>query len=162
MSNQRTPKQLQAVKRGQIAATLKREQREAAEAEEQALGGRLKAKMKTKSARPDEVPPWCYLANGRTPEEAAANAAQHFNITLIEALAMVWTLRRWLLAALSEPALYVGIGSGKKTSQRPPKHCAVEVMSADLPANTQSIDDEDDLPPINPANNRSTHQRATA
>lgn len=92
-TDQLTPEKLAAIRRGQIGAALRREQRTAEEAREQALGGRLKAKMKGKSAMPGEVPPFCYLAGGRSPEEAAFEAFKHFSMTLAEALGLVWKLR---------------------------------------------------------------------
>lgn len=52
-TEQLTPEKLAAIRRGQIGAALRREQRAAEEAREQALGGRLKAKVKAKSAMPE-------------------------------------------------------------------------------------------------------------
>lgn len=92
-TDQLTPEKLAAIRRGQIGAALRREQRAAEEAREQALGGRLKAKVKAKSAMPEEVPPFCYLAGGRSPEEAAFEAFKHFSMTPAEALGLVWKLR---------------------------------------------------------------------
>lgn len=92
-TEQLTPEKLAAIRRGQIGAALRREQRAAEEAREQALGGRLKAKVKAKSAMPEEVPPFCYLAGGRSPEEAAIEAFKHFSMTPAEALGLVWKLR---------------------------------------------------------------------
>lgn len=54
----------------------------------------FKSGMKGKAALPGQVPPFCYLASGRSPEEAAAEAFKHFSMTPAEALGLVWKLRR--------------------------------------------------------------------
>ena len=46
-----------------------------------------------RNALPSDVPPFCYLAGGQTPEEAAVEVIKHFSMTPIEALALVWKLR---------------------------------------------------------------------
>ena len=92
-----TPAKRNTSEKGRAAALARhaaiREQRAAEEAIEQAIGGRAKSKMKAKSVRVEDVPPFSYLATGRTPEEAVIEAIKHFSITPVEALVLVWKLR---------------------------------------------------------------------
>lgn len=62
-------------------------------AEERTLKA-IKAGKKGKTVLPEQVPPFCYLAAGQSPEEAAAEAFKHFSMTPAEALGLVWKLRR--------------------------------------------------------------------
>jgi hypothetical protein len=46
-----------------------------------------------RNALPSDVPPFCYLAGGQSPEDAVIEVIKHFSVTPIEALALVWKLR---------------------------------------------------------------------
>lgn len=61
-------------------------------AEERTLQA-IKSGKKGKTALPEQIPPFCYLAAGQSPEEAAAEAFKHFSMTPAEALGLVWKLR---------------------------------------------------------------------
>lgn len=41
-----------------------------------------------------DVPPYCFLSQAASVEEAAGVAAGHFNLSAMEVLAMTWMLRR--------------------------------------------------------------------
>lgn len=73
----------------QATKTAMADRRAAEERKQQAI----KSGMKGKSALPGAVPPFCYLAGGRSPEEAAIEAFKHFSMTPAEALGLVWKLR---------------------------------------------------------------------
>jgi len=100
---------LNTSEKGKAAALARhcaiREQRAAVEAQEQALGGRAKSRMKAKSVYVEDVPPFSYLAAGRTPEEAAIEAIKHFSMTPAEALGLVWKLRRVIASDSAERGL---------------------------------------------------------
>lgn len=89
---------LSASEKGKKGAWAKhaadRLRRAAEEAIEQSIGGRSKTKMKAKSVCIEDVPPFSYLAAGRTPEEAAIEAIKHFCLTPAEVLGLVWKLRQ--------------------------------------------------------------------
>lgn len=97
MASQKGTENRNTSEKGRAAAQAKhsalREQRAAEAVQEQAFGGRAKARMKAKSVCLDGVPPFCYLASGRTPEEAVIEAFKHFSMTPAEALGLVWKLR---------------------------------------------------------------------
>lgn len=49
----------------------------------------------TNAITPDQVPPWCHLSGDRSPEEAAAEAMKaHKTASAIDALVLLWNLRR--------------------------------------------------------------------
>ncbi|HEY3433004.1 MAG TPA: hypothetical protein VGK09_10700 [Rhodocyclaceae bacterium] len=49
----------------------------------------------TNAITPDQVPPWCHLSGDRSPEEAAAEAMKaHKTTSAIDALVLLWNLRR--------------------------------------------------------------------
>lgn len=78
----------------QAMKTVMADRRAAEERKQQAI----KSDLKGKSALPGAVPPFCYLAGGRSPEEAAIEAFKHFSMTRAEALGLVWKLRAVRLA----------------------------------------------------------------
>ncbi|HJW23930.1 MAG TPA: hypothetical protein VJ576_03450 [Rhodocyclaceae bacterium] len=115
ITDQTTTKKLAALKHRQIAATLKREQREAEVAREQAQGGRIKAAMPAKSARSDRIPPYCHLIPGRSPEEAArAAVADPKTPYPIDALAILWKLRQ----ATPEPSEAPSVSTPLRTTRK--------------------------------------------
>lgn len=70
-------------------------------AEERALQA-IKSGKKGKTALPEQVPPFCYLAAGQSPEEAVAEAFKHFSMSPAEALGLVWKLRRVIASDIAE------------------------------------------------------------
>ena len=70
-------------------------------AEERTLQA-IKSGKKGKTALPEQVPPFCYLAAGQSPEEAAAEAFKHFSMTPGEVLGLVWKLWRVIASDIAE------------------------------------------------------------
>ena len=124
---------LSAREKGKKGARAKhaadRMRRAAEDAKEQSLGGRAKSKMKAKSVRVEDVPPFSYLAAGRTPEEAAIEVIKHFCLKPAEALGLVWKLRQ----IIADDAAYIAaaeVPSARNTAARPiPSELSTSIIS---------------------------------